>query len=64
MEHFFSRNSSGDRRSDANQSQSNVDHIQIIWGDTVKLLGGIYLPHIPPGFGTPDCNINYSAQLH
>ena len=44
MTHFFPPNSSGDLRSDAHQSQ-------IIGGDTVKLLGGIYLP-IPAGFGT------------
>ena len=47
-------------RSDANQSQisggdADVDHTQIIGGDTAKLLGGIY-PPIPPGFGTPDSN--------
>ena len=43
MEHLFSTNSSGDLRSDARQSQ-------IIGGNTVKLLGGIYPP---TGFGTP-----------
>ena len=57
MAHFFSPNSSGDLRSDANQSQifggdADVDHTQIIEGDTVKLLGG-YIPTSPPGFGTP-----------
>ena len=42
MKHFFSPNSSGDLRSDANQSQisgggdADVDHTQII--------GGIYPP--------------------
>ena len=49
MEDFFSRNSGGDLRSDAHQSQitggdADVDHTQIIGGDTVKLLGRIYLP--------------------
>ena len=29
------------------------------WGDTVKLLGGIY-PQSSPGFGTPDC----LSQIH
>ena len=58
MEHFFSSNSSGDLRSDAHQSQiiggdANEDHTQTIGGNTVKLLGRLYLP-IPPGFGTPD----------
>ena len=52
---LFSPNSSGDLRSDAHQSQiigwdADVDHTQIIGGDTVKLLGGCILP----GFGTPD----------
>ena len=58
MEHFFSPNSGGDLRSDAQQSQiiggnADVDHTQIIGGDTVKLLGG-YIPPSPPGFGTPE----------
>ena len=53
MEHIFSPKSSGDLRSDAHQSQittgdADEDHTQIIGGDTVKLLGGIY-PPIPPG---------------
>ena len=57
MQHFFSPNSSGDLRSDAHQSQiiggdADEDHTQIIDGDTVKLLGGIY-PPIPPGFRHP-----------
>ena len=56
MEHLFSQNSSGDLRSDARQSQiivgdADVDHTQIIGGDTVKLFGG-YIPH-PPGFRRP-----------
>ena len=52
MEHFFSPNSSGEIGSDARQSQiigggdADVDHIQIIEGDTVKLLGGIYPPQV------------------
>ena len=42
MERFFSPNSGGDLRSDAHQSQiiegdADVDHTQIIGGDTVKL---------------------------
>ena len=45
MEHLFSPNSSKYLRSDARQSQ-------IIGGDTVKFVGGIY-PPFPPGFGTP-----------
>ena len=54
MEHFFSPNSSGDLRSDAHQSQiigrdTDVDHTQIIGGDTVKLLGG----YIPPWVSAP-----------
>ena len=53
---FFS-NSGGDLRSDAHQIQiiggdADVDHTQIIGGDTVKLLGE-YIPPSPPGFGTP-----------
>ena len=49
MEHFFSPNSSIDLRSDAHQSQiiggdADEDHTQIVRGDTVKLLGGIYPP--------------------
>ena len=66
MEHFFSPNSSTDRRSDAHQSQiiggdADEDHTRIVGGYTVKLLGG-YIPpsgfisgYIPPGFGTPVC---------
>ena len=51
---LFSPNSSGDPRSDAHQSQTiggdaDVDHTQIIGGDTVKLLGG----YILPGFRHP-----------
>ena len=54
MEHFFSSNSTGDLRSDAHRSQivggdADEDHTQILWKDTVKLLGGIN-PLIPPGF--------------
>ena len=30
---------------------ADVDHTQIIEGDTVKLLGG-YIPPSPPSFGT------------
>ena len=36
---------------------ADVDHTQIIGGDTVKLLGGIYLP-IPPGFRHPCTQVN------
>ena len=51
MEHFFSPNSGADLRSDAHQSQiiggnADVDHTQIIGGDTAKLLGG-YIPPSP-----------------
>ena len=58
MEHFFSANSSGDLRSDAHQSQivggdADEDHIQVIGGDTFKLLGDIYSPPPPPGFRQP-----------
>ena len=57
MEHFFSPNSSGHLRSDAHRSQiigghADVDHTQIIGGDTVQLLGG----YIPPS--------RISAPLH
>ena len=53
---LFSPNSGGDLRSDAHQSQmiggdEDVDHTQIIGGDTVKLLEDISPPS-PPGFGT------------
>ena len=49
MEHLFSPNSSGDLRTDAHRSQifggdADEDYTQIIGGDTVKLLGGIYPP--------------------
>ena len=49
MERLFSPNSCGDLPSDARQSQIiggdvDVDHTQIIGGDTVKLLRGIYSP--------------------
>ena len=49
MEHFFPPNSGGDLRSDAHQSQiiggdADINHTQIIGGETVKLLGGIYPP--------------------
>ena len=33
---------------------ADVDHTQVIGGNTVKLLGGMYFP-IPPGFSTPVC---------
>ena len=51
MEHFFPSNSSEDLRSDAHQSQiiwgeADVDHTQIIGGDTVKIFGG-YIPPSP-----------------
>ena len=51
---FLPPNSSGDLRSDAHQSQiiggnADVDHTQIIGGDTVKLLGG----YNPSGFRHP-----------
>ena len=54
---LFFPNSGGDLRSDAHQSQiigkdADVDHTQIIGGNTVKLLGGMYPPS-SPGFGTP-----------
>ena len=66
---LFSPNSSGDLRSDAHRSQifggdADEDHTQIIGGDKVKLLGGIY-PPIPPGFGTPAqnrCNFASNCQ--
>ena len=53
MEHFFCPNSSGELRSDAHQSliiggDADVDHTQIIGGDTVKLF-----PPIPVGFRHP-----------
>ena len=60
---LFSPNSSGHLRSDARQSQiigggcRCRPYTQIIGGDTVKLLGGIYPPTPPPpGFGTPGCS--------
>ena len=51
MEHFFPPNSGGDLRSDAHQSQiiggdADIDHTQIIGGDTVKFMGGIYPPRV------------------
>ena len=51
MEHLISSNSSTDLRSDAHQSQiiggdAGEDHTQIVGGDTVKLLGGIYPPRV------------------
>ena len=63
---LFSPNSNGDLRSDAHQSQSigwdaDVDHTQIIGGDTVKLLGE-YIPPSPPGFGTPARRTNYFSS--
>ena len=58
MEHFFSPNSNEHLLSDAHQCQINwgdadVDYTQTIGGDTVKLLGGIYLPNPPIGFRHP-----------
>ena len=49
---------------------ADVDHTQIIGGDTVKLLGGC-IPPSPPGIGTPDdpkpkrwvCNSNFRKYL-
>ena len=35
-------------------ADADVDHSQIIGGDAVKLLGGIYPPTSPLSFGTPD----------
>ena len=57
MEHLFSPNSSGDQRSDADQSQiiggdADVDHTQIIGGIQSSYWGDIS----PPGFGTFDCS--------
>ena len=51
VEHFFSPNSRTDLRSDAHQNQIiggdvDDDHTQFFWGDTVKLLGGIYPPRV------------------
>ena len=48
MEHFFSPISSGLLRSDAHQSQTvggdaDLDHVQTIGGNTVKLLENISL---------------------
>ena len=58
MEHFFSPKSPGGLRSGAHQSEiiegdADKDHTQIIGGDAVKLLGGIYPPIPPPGFRHP-----------
>ena len=56
---LFSPNSRGDLLSDAHQSQiiggdADVDHTQIVWGDTVKSLGGIYPPRVSaPLVGVP-----------
>ena len=63
MEHFFSPNSSRDLLSDAHQSQiiggnADEDQTKNYWGDTAKLLGGIY-PPIPPGFRHP-CQEQYA----
>ena len=41
---------------------ADVDLSQIIGGDAVKLLGGIY-PTIPPGFGTPAYLLYHFIQL-
>ena len=41
---------------------ADEDHTQIIGGNTVKLLGGIY-PPIPPGFGTPDYSDNVPIHV-
>ena len=53
-----SPNCSGDLRSNALQNQiiggdADPEYTQIIGGDTVKLLGGIYIPIPPSGFDTP-----------
>ena len=53
---FFPPNSSEDQRSDAHQSQiiggdADVDHTQIIGGNTVKFLG--YVSPIPSGLRHP-----------
>ena len=68
MEHFSSPHSSGDLRSDAHQRQiiggdADADLTQIIEGDTVILLGGIYPPS-PPGFGTPASRPTVRRKLH
>ena len=49
MEHFFSPNSRRDLPSDSHQSRiiggdADEDHTQIVGGDKVKLLRGIYPP--------------------
>ena len=58
MEHFFSQNSSTDRRSDAHQSQiiggdAGEDHTQIVGGIQSNYWGG----YIPP-------STRVSAPLH
>ena len=67
MEHFFSPISSGHLRSDAHQSQTigadaDLDHIQTIGGDTVKLLKDIFPPS-PSGFGTSGFRPAYGAPF-
>ena len=57
MEHFFSPILSEHLRSDAHQRQTigedaDLDHIQTIGWDTVKLLKDIS-PPFPSSFGTP-----------
>ena len=69
---LFSPNLNGDLCSDADHSQNigrdaDVDHTQIIGGDTVKLLGdtvkllGGYIPPSPPNFGTLGLGKFYSS---
>ena len=58
MEHFFCPISSGHLRLDAHQSQTigadaDLDHIQSIGVDTVKLLKDIFPPY-PMGFCFPN----------
>ena len=68
----FFPNSSGHLRSDAHQRQSigedaDVDHTQIIRGDTVKLLGVCISPGFrhPCQFGKPSFSATYiSNQNH
>ena len=59
MERFFSPNFGEDQCLDAHHSQiswggnADEDHTQIIGGDTVKLLRGIYPPPPPPRASAP-----------
>ena len=64
MEHFFSPNSSGDLRSDTNQSQiigvdTDVDHTQIVRRDTAKLFGG-YIPRVSAPLAVKKVEIMHS----